>query len=148
MDAAAFLNQYGFELQRESAQEWVQSWERRYPKAWVSSALVEALYRGRYKAVSVEQLLGLWKSRGCPCLGASLEFGRKVWPDNLERLQVVLEEGAHNHQAQVRGYAFESFDITKSQAIRVDGPITTLPLCQHLRRQSLPSKLQELLLIA
>ena len=148
MDAVAFLTRYGFELGGRSAADWVGSWEKRFPRAWVASALVEALYQGRYKAISVEQLLKMWKSRGCPCLQASLEFGRKVWPENLDRLQVALEEGAHTSIYPARSYAFDSFDVVKLQATDRDAPITISPLCRQLRREILPTKLQALLTYA
>ncbi|WP_017327962.1 hypothetical protein [Synechococcus sp. PCC 7336] len=146
MDAAAFLKQYGFDLGGQSSGDWVRSWEQRFPKSWVSSALVEALYRGRYKARSVEQLLNMWKSRGCPCVGFNLDFGREVWPDGLERLQIGLEQGAlHSSAAAIRSYAFESFATVKKTAVEQNNCITVYPLCKQLRREALPAKLQDLL---
>ena len=150
MDAVAFLEQYGFEAGRRSHRDWVSSWEQRFPRTWIVAALVESLYRGRYKAVSAEQLLAMWRSRGCPCLQASLEFGRKVWPERLDRLQLAIEEGVHHGDRALRGYAFESFDIPKAPATDRErrAAIAISPLCRQLRRETLPAKLRALLACA
>ena len=176
MDAAAFLNQYGFDLSGRSAQDWLTEWKRAFPQSWVASALVEALYRGRYKAVSVQQLLVMWKSRGNPCLGFGLDFGRKVWPDGIDRLQAGLEQGSAT-VSPLRSYAFEPFEFTELNPISTDSAtevasltaaiglvpnrpfdiylttepklaITISPLRRQLRWESVPDKLHEMLVIA
>ena len=156
MDAAAFLNQYGFDLGGRSPQEWLVEWQRAFPQTWVASALVEALYRGRYKAVSVQQLLVMWQTRGTPCMGFGLDFGRKVWPEGVDSLQSGLEQGSTS-AVTLRSYAFESFESTErpqagdsldSYTIRDRNPtITMYPLRRQLRWESVPDKLHEMLLV-
>lgn len=73
MDSATFLERYGFELQGQTSQRWVERWSRQFPSPWIPAALLEALYQGRYKATSVEQILRLWQRRGAP----HLTFPRK-----------------------------------------------------------------------
>ena len=175
MDAAAFLNQYGFDLGGKSPQEWMEEWKRAFPQSWVASALVEALYRGRYKAVSVQQLLVMWQSRGTPCLGFGLDFGRKVWPDGIERLQSGLEQGSATSHP-LRSYAFEPFELknlsptgsnrltgalgsNKEIDLASDRPfeiylttdrtlaITMSPLRRQLRWESIPDKLHDMLVV-
>ena len=41
-------------------------------------AVVEALYQGRYKAISVEHILDCWRRRGQPNFHFSLEFERLI----------------------------------------------------------------------
>ena len=175
MDATAFLNQYGFDLGGRSPQEWMEEWKRAFPQSWVASALVEALYRGRYKAVSVQQLLVMWQSRGTPCLGFGLDFGRKVWPDGLDRLQSGLEQGSTTANP-LRSYAFEPFefkDVSPNSLNRSTGTlsaqtetgiapdrpfdiylttertlaITMSPLRRQLRWESVPDKLHDMLAV-
>ena len=148
MDAAEFLSQYGFDLGGQSPGDWLTAWKRKFPQSWIASALVEALYRGRYKAVSVQQILVMWNSRGNPCMGFSLDFGRKVWPAGLEPLQSGLEQGNSSNTA-IRSYAFDSFEVVREYpGVSQHSPsITIKPLRRQLRWEPVPSKLQEMLFV-
>lgn len=92
MDMPTFLIRYGFDLAQQEAEDWVVDWSQRFPVQWIPMALLEALYQGRYKAASVEQLLMLWGRRGEPRLGFSLEFSRRIWPDQQEQIAILLEK--------------------------------------------------------
>ncbi len=91
MDMPTFLIRYGFDLAQQEAEVWVVDWSQRFPVQWIPMALLEALYQGRYKAASVEQLLLLWGRRGEPRLGFSLDFSRRIWPDQQEQIALWLE---------------------------------------------------------
>lgn len=60
----ALLSGYGFELAGKFPQEIVLEWLEQYPAIWLRLAVIEALYLGRYKAISVEQILTGWARRG------------------------------------------------------------------------------------
>jgi hypothetical protein len=84
--AENLLQHYSFELGGYPIQQLLTRWFDRYPVIWVRLAIVEALYQGRYKAVSVEQILILWQRRGQPCPHFNHEFERLVcnkFPRNL-----------------------------------------------------------------
>lgn len=49
-------------------------WLYRFDIAWIHGAALEALYQGRYKLVSVSQILQLWSRRGQPLRHYSREF--------------------------------------------------------------------------
>lgn len=70
----ALLGHYGFETGRETATELVTRWLKRDRAIWVRLAVIEALYQGRYKAVSVEQILQFWVKRGYPTYHFNHEF--------------------------------------------------------------------------
>lgn len=76
--AVALLNHYKFELRGYTANELVNLWLRKYPVNWVRMAVIEALYQGRYKAVSVEQFLAVWARRGQPIYRFTHEFERLI----------------------------------------------------------------------
>jgi hypothetical protein len=76
--AAALLIHYSFDLHGHSADELVVWWTTAYQSHWVRPAVVEALYQGRYKAISVEQILALWLRRGQPVYHFNHEFERIV----------------------------------------------------------------------
>lgn len=77
-NAAALLIHYSFDLNGYTADELVTSWAATYQPLWVRSAVIEALYQGRYKAISVEQILALWLRRGQPLYHFNHEFERIV----------------------------------------------------------------------
>lgn len=77
-DAVALLKHYGFELKGYTAEELVHLWQKNYPINWVRMAVIEALYQGRYKAVSVEQILAVWARRGQPMYRFNHEFERLI----------------------------------------------------------------------
>ncbi|MGQ4649344.1 hypothetical protein [Lyngbya aestuarii] len=76
--AVAMLSHYGFELRGYPAQELVDLWLERYQASWVRLGVIEALYQGRYKAVSVEQILAVWSRRGQPIYRFNHEFERII----------------------------------------------------------------------
>jgi hypothetical protein len=57
------LLSYYFELGDEMPEQLVAQWLEFYPAHWIRLATIEALYRGRYKAVSVTQILEVWQRR-------------------------------------------------------------------------------------
>ncbi|WP_204154587.1 hypothetical protein [Leptolyngbya sp. CCY15150] len=69
---------YSFDLGAQSAERAVAEWLSRYSLVWVRLAIIEALYQGRYKAVSVQQILMLWERRDAPIYHFTSEFARIV----------------------------------------------------------------------
>jgi len=76
--AIALLSHYGFELRGYTAQELVNLWLEQYEANWLRLGVIEALYQGRYKAVSVEQILAVWSRRGKPTYRFTHEFERLI----------------------------------------------------------------------
>ncbi len=87
MDPATFLERFGFELEGQPSQVWVERWSELFPAHWIPAALVEALYQGRYKATSVEQILRLWQRRGCPHLTFPPEISQSLWREQQELIR-------------------------------------------------------------
>ncbi len=84
--AANLLIHYSFDLSGLSADLLISGWLRQHQANWVRLAVIEALYQGRYKAVSVEQILAFWHRRGQPLYHFNHEFERLVsskLPQNL-----------------------------------------------------------------
>lgn len=76
--AAALLTHYSFDLGGNSTEELIAQWLLEYPAAWVRLATIEALYQGRYKAVSVTHILACWKRRNQALYHFNHEFERLV----------------------------------------------------------------------
>ena len=71
------LRHYSFEFEIAIEQQLV-AWLKTYPAPWILLAVVEALYQGRYKAVSVEQIMQIWQRRGQPVCHFTHEFEQLV----------------------------------------------------------------------
>jgi hypothetical protein len=77
-DAVALLTHYSFDLRQNTATALVDKWLTEYKPGWIRFAVIEALYQGRYKAISVEQILVLWQRRGQILHHFNHEFERLV----------------------------------------------------------------------
>jgi len=72
------LTHYSFDLGGNQARQLIDRWQSTYSPSWVRWAVIEALYQGRYKAISVEQILQLWQRRQQPRYHFNYEFERLV----------------------------------------------------------------------
>ncbi|MBE9094330.1 hypothetical protein [Tychonema sp. LEGE 07203] len=91
--AAALLVHYGFDLGGKKAEKLAGEWLTKYPGYWLRLAVVEALYQGRYKAVSVGQLLSMWHRIGEPLYHFNREFERLVCNNFPQDLNVEKDAG-------------------------------------------------------
>ncbi|MGD1872493.1 MAG: hypothetical protein ACFB02_05535 [Mastigocoleus sp.] len=97
----ALLNHYSFDLGGFSANELVAGWRQEYPVAWLRLAIIEALYQGRYKAISVQQILTIWQRRKQSTYHFNLEFETlicsKLPEDFPSHNKISLLPLPHNH---------------------------------------------------
>ncbi len=75
---AELIIRYSFDLNGYSLDRWIEQWLAQYPPAWLYSAVIEALYQGRYKAISVWQILDFWRRRGKPVQHFNRDFERII----------------------------------------------------------------------
>ena len=78
--AIALLQHYSFDLGGYTIKDLTRAWGSFKPE-WVRQAVIESLFRGRYKAVSVSQILALWERKGEPNCRYNHEFERLVCGD-------------------------------------------------------------------
>lgn len=76
--AVDLLRHYSFELEALTVEQQMDAWLNIHSAQWILLAVVEALHQGRYKAVSVEQILQIWQRRGQPLCHFTHEFERLV----------------------------------------------------------------------
>ncbi|MDY6901827.1 MAG: hypothetical protein SWZ49_27685 [Cyanobacteriota bacterium] len=107
--AVSLLTHYSFDLGGYNASELVKRWENQYPSNWVHLAIIEALYQGRYKAVSAQQILTLWLKRNHPSYHFNMEFERLIcnklpedlrWNNSLPPLPPALPSVSGNPTIQ------------------------------------------------
>nr|WP_317266153.1 hypothetical protein [Arthrospira sp. SH-MAG29] len=76
--AQVLLNHYSFDLDGNSANQIISKWSEIYDVNWLHLAVIEALYLGRYKSISVQQILEMWKRRNQPIYHFNSEFERFI----------------------------------------------------------------------
>jgi hypothetical protein len=76
--AIELLTHYSLDTGGYLAEELVADWVARYSVSWIRMAIVEALYQGRYKTISVEHILNFWERRGQPIYHFNHEFERII----------------------------------------------------------------------
>ncbi len=75
---AKAIEHYGLELNGESANATIAYWLQTYDRNWVVKATIEALYRGRYKVKSIDNILKDWQRRGSPFCKYPAEYERGI----------------------------------------------------------------------
>jgi hypothetical protein len=76
--ARSLIDSYAFDLGREHAEKLLEHWLDMYHANWIRLATIEALYLGRYKAISIEQILNVWLRLGTPNPHFTYEFERLI----------------------------------------------------------------------
>ena len=69
---------YGLELDDRAIDDVLAAWMRQYDSTWILKAIVESLYRGRYKIVCVESILSNWQRLGNPRYQFTPEYEREI----------------------------------------------------------------------
>lgn len=89
------IENYGFELEEETPQTVAVRWLEEYEPAWIRLAIIEALYLGRYKAISVEHILQLWDRRGQARFHFTHEFEQLICrrlPKALREFSIAIKD--------------------------------------------------------
>lgn len=90
--AVNYLLERYFELSAARAAEVVQQLRAHHPEAWIYPATVEAIYQGRYRWVSIAQILLLWQRRGRPSCHFSADYERLLLGELPETLNSLDPE--------------------------------------------------------
>ncbi len=72
------MTSYSFDLQGYTLDQLISRWLSKYHSSWIRLATIEALYLGRYKAISIEQITGVWSRLGSPKVHFGGEFERLI----------------------------------------------------------------------
>ncbi|MFB2895785.1 hypothetical protein ACE1CI_22995 [Aerosakkonemataceae cyanobacterium BLCC-F50] len=97
--AAWLLGNYYFDLRGYQPGELVENWLNYYPGNWLRLAVIEALYQGRYKAVSVEQILNIWHRRNQTLYHFNYEFENLICSKLPPELTQIFSTGVSNTAA-------------------------------------------------
>ncbi len=64
--AITLIKSFNLELEEYGPESQVLYWLNKYRALWIRDAIIEAVYQGRYKVISVEHILTIWQRRGQP----------------------------------------------------------------------------------
>jgi hypothetical protein len=90
--AHSLIDSYAFDLGGDDSEKLLKYWLDFYHASWIRLATIEALYLGRYKAVSIEQILNVWLRLGNPNTHFTYEFERLICrklPKHLSELSDI-----------------------------------------------------------
>jgi hypothetical protein len=109
----ALLTRYAFDLRGCTIEQLLEEWVENYQPNWLRLATIEALYLGRYKVVSVEQILYLWKRLGNPNCHFNHEFERLICR-KLPRYLTELAEFSKQNNSENADSPSTDKEVTKS----------------------------------
>jgi hypothetical protein len=81
------VERYGLELDGHQVDTIALIWFQKYDRAWIVKAIVESLYRGRYKIKSIDNILRDWERLGKPRYDFTPEYEREI----LQNLPTITD---------------------------------------------------------
>ncbi len=112
--AMKLLDRYSFDLGGCSASVLMERWLKDYSDRWIYLAVIEALYQGRYKANSVEQILTIWQRKGQAYFRFNHEFERLVCGDFANVWRKLERSGLEGDRSTIQQAApQQKLDINK-----------------------------------
>lgn len=121
------LTHYSFDLGGCSASVLIERWQKDYPDRWIYLAVIEALYQGRYKANSVEQILAIWQRKGQAYFRFNHEFERLVCGNFANMWQKYSRSTTDSDRAVALESTAQKLDINKIKLLAQNNlPKTTL----------------------
>jgi len=124
--AMKLLTHYSFDLGGCSASVLMERWLNDYPDRWIYLAAIEALYQGRYKALSVEQILAIWQRRGQAYFRFNHEFERLVCGDfsnvwrKLDRPTLECDRAITQKNPSAQRLDITKIELLTGQSSRLD----------------------------
>jgi hypothetical protein len=106
---------YGFDLDDVASQDWIIRWMSNFPSQWIYLAILEALHQGRYKIISVEQLLNRWLRKGRPSYHFKEDFESLINRAIPEELLTKIKEPSEYNPSLKPESSIEKF-IVQSKA--------------------------------
>ncbi|WP_204105797.1 MULTISPECIES: hypothetical protein [Spirulina sp. CCY15215] len=139
----ALLDRYGFDTKGYMSTELVARWLEKYEPHWIRLAAIEALYQGRYKVISVEQILTLWHRRGQPTPHFNSDFERLIsrkLPDYFPTYPQLeyLEENAIAQRPEKPFRPIEPFGLFSRIELRKSVGIRSW----QVNRETVPDKIK------
>ncbi len=128
--AIALLQHYSFDLGGYTIADLTRAWGKFKPE-WVRQAVIESLFQGRYKAVSVSQILQLWERKGEPNCRYNHEFERLICGDVAviyeDRIFYTPPRTSIRESSITEIVPSRNSQTTRSQTTNSHSPTSSLP---------------------
>jgi hypothetical protein len=114
---AVIIKIYGLSLDEQQVEAILIAWFQKYDRAWILKAIVESLYRGRYKLVSIDNILKDWERIGQPRYNFTPEYEREILQKMPTDDSIVCTSGqlasgtASDPSVSISAASAESVDI-------------------------------------
>ena len=112
IQVAALIDRYGFDLNGYVVGQLIEYWLQLYPAPWIRLATIEALYQGRYKVISIDQILNLWRRRN-----------RAVYHFTREFEQIICHHTIYKSSSRSSGQTRST--VSTSQSVPSSKPSST-----------------------
>jgi hypothetical protein len=143
----ALLQYYNFDIGNYSFDDLAKLWCE-YDPIWVRLAIIESLFRGRYKAVSVDQILEFWQRRGEPCCRFSREFERLICGDIVFPLPSLPRKVAYTSYKPSTPTKLPTGNQTNRQTLSPNQQVNNSSTVQRTHSSTHQSAMQEMNLLA
>ena len=107
-DVLILLVHYGFEIIDYTLEELIEKWLINHKIIWIRLAVIEALYQGRYKAISVEQILNIWQKKGNASYHFTQDFERLICKDITQASTFITQVITEENCAEINNYEQEN----------------------------------------
>ena len=134
--ALSLIDSYAFDLGNSNAEQLLKSWLKKYHASWIRLATIEALYLGRYKAVSIAHILSVWSRIGNPNPHFTYEFERLICrklPKHLNGLSNLTVEESTASSSQSESSS-NSLQAEKAADSNVDGDRDSVDLTKAFKQ--------------
>lgn len=119
------LSDYSFDVEAHGTEAMVTDWLQRFEPVWVSQAITEALYQGRYKMVSVDHILQIWQRRGQPLRHFNREFESIILGQSLSQIPSPAKESPAplNFSQEIVSRGSVSLEIVNRESVSPESGI-------------------------
>lgn len=134
---STLIESYAFDLGKYSVERLLQKWLNKYHASWIRLATIEALYLGRYKAISIEQILSVWMRRGNPNTHFTHEFERLICRKLPRHLSDITDFSTREERKNLSTLHSDDNSIGQKSPLRKNEP-HLLPMQDY--RETTPVK--------
>ena len=126
----SLIDSYAFDLDGYDIEQLLQSWLATFNTSWIRLATIEALYLGRYKAVSIEHILNVWLRLGVPNTHFTYEFERLICRKLPKHLSNLTDKTSSEDRIKIDEVNFDPLFSSFHQEKNTQQPLpsTTSPV--------------------
>lgn len=125
--AITLIKSFSLELDQYSPESQVLYWLNSYRALWIRDAIIEAVYQGRYKIISVQHILSIWQRRGQPVCHFTSGFEQVIAKQlgSPLHLSIAPQPGIQSHTPPVAPDRIEPDRIELDRYVFAPSPMSS-----------------------